>query len=239
MRLRNIPGAREEVSESRFAVNLPAEQRGQWRSLFRQQYPDGRDTGEMPLYIEVGMGKGRFLTEMAAQHPEALFAGIEMYESVLIKAVQKLERLEEQGVLCPNLLLIREDARLLPDLFAEGEVDKIFLNFSDPWPKARHAKRRLTSHQFLERYGKILKPGGTVEFKTDNQELFTFSLEEAREAGWEILVNTRDLHHEPALMEGNVMTEYEQKFSAKGNPICKMVIKMTNSHLVDNGTYLW
>ena len=226
MRLRNIPGAREEVSESPFAVNDPAEHRGKWRELFRTRYPAEQDPLEKPLYIEVGMGKGRFLTEMAAQHPEALFIGIEMYESVMIKAVHRLDALKEQGIVYPNLLMIREDARLLPELFAEKEVDKIYLNFSDPWPKARHAKRRLTSHQFLERYEKILRPHGQVEFKTDNQDLFTFSLEEAREAGWEILVNTRDLHHDPELMESNVMTEYEQKFSSKGKPICKMLLQL-------------
>ena len=119
--------------------------------------------------------------------------------------------------------IIRMDARQLPEVFAEGEVDRIYLNFSDPWPKDRHAKRRLTSHEFLARYEKILKKDGTLEFKTDNKDLFDFSLEEMKNAeGWELTAFTYDLHHDVVLSEGNVMTEYEEKFSSIGNPICKM-----------------
>ena len=122
-----------------------------------------------------------------------------------------------------NLFFIRMDARQLPEVFAEGEVDRIYLNFSDPWPKDRHAKRRLTSHEFLARYEKILKKDGTLEFKTDNKDLFDFSLEEMENAeGWELTAFTYDLHHDVVLSEGNVMTEYEEKFSSIGNPICKM-----------------
>ena len=122
-----------------------------------------------------------------------------------------------------NLFFIRMDARQLPEVFAEGEVDRIYLNFSDPWPKDRHAKRRLTSHEFLARYEKILKKDGTLEFKTDNKDLFDFSLEEMKNAeGWELTAFTYDLHHDVVLSEGNVMTEYEEKFSSIGNPICKM-----------------
>ena len=103
-------------------------------------------------------------------------------------------------------------------------MDRIYLNFSDPWPKDRHAKRRLTSRQFLERYDRILKPEGHLEFKTDNRDLFVFSLEEAKTAGWKILDDTFDLHKDEKLCQGNVMTEYEEKFSSQGNPICKMII---------------
>ena len=106
----------------------------------------------------------------------------------------------------------------------KGEADKIYLNFSDPWPKARHAKRRLTSREFLARYDKILVPDGKVEFKTDNKDLFEFSLEEVKEAGWNLEAFTFDLHHNEEMVQGNVMTEYEEKFSSMGNPICKMVI---------------
>jgi tRNA (guanine-N7-)-methyltransferase len=120
---------------------------------------------------------------------------------------------------------MRVDARHLPDIFEKGEVDKIYLNFSDPWPKARHAKRRLTSREFLARYEKILAAQGCVEFKTDNRPLFEFSLEEVTEAGWELLASTFDLHHDEKLMEGNVMTEYEEKFSSMGNPICKLIAR--------------
>ena len=119
---------------------------------------------------------------------------------------------------------MRGDARLLPEIFEKGEADKIYLNFSDPWPKARHAKRRLTSREFLARYDKILVPDGKVEFKTDNKDLFEFSLEEVKEAGWNLEAFTFDLHHNEEMVQGNVMTEYEEKFSSMGNPICKMVI---------------
>ena len=115
------------------------------------------------------------------------------------------------------------DARNLPDVFEKQEVDKVYLNFSDPWPKERHAKRRLTSRQFLARYDQILKKEGNIEFKTDNRALFEFSLEEVNEAGWTLLAHTFDLHHTPDLMEGNVMTEYEEKFSSQGNPIHKLI----------------
>ena len=115
------------------------------------------------------------------------------------------------------------DARELPLVFDEGVVEKIYLNFSDPWPKDRPAKRRLTSRQFLERYDRILAKGGVIEFKTDNRELFEFSLEEIQESKWHLVAHTFDLHHDPALNEGNVMTEYEEKFSSMGNPIHKLI----------------
>ena len=171
------------------------------------------------------MGKGRFLMDMARLHPEINYVGIEMYDSVLLRALQKREELEEKGEELRNLLFMRMDARELPQVFEKGEVEKIYLNFSDPWPKARHAKRRLTSRQFLSRYEKILVRNGKVEFKTDNRELFEFSLEEVKEQGWELLESTFDLHNQPEMMEGNVMTEYEEKFSSMGNPICKLICR--------------
>ena len=212
MRLRNIPGAKDAITGSNYVVQEPASHKGKWAQVFPK---------DQPLHIEVGMGKGRFLMDMAKLHPEINYVGIEMYDSVLLRAVQKREQLEED---LPNLYFIRMDARNLPDVFEKGEVDKIYLNFSDPWPKERHAKRRLTSRQFLERYDKILAPEGTVEFKTDNRPLFEFSLEEVKEAGWVLDASTFDLHHDAKLMEGNVMTEYEEKFSRAGNPIHKMII---------------
>ena len=170
------------------------------------------------------MGKGRFLMNLARLHPEINYVGIEMYDSVLLRALQKREELEQNGETYSNLFFMRVDARLLPEIFEKGEVDKIYLNFSDPWPKARHAKRRLTSREFLARYDQILVPDGKVEFKTDNKGLFEFSLEEVQEAGWNLEVFTFDLHHDEEMVKGNVMTEYEEKFSSMGNPICKMVI---------------
>ena len=215
MRLRNIPGAKEEIRSNSFVVANPQEYKGRWHTIFEN---------DNPIYIEVGMGKGRFLMEMASLHPDINYIGIEMYDSVLLRAVQKKAELEETGTKLDNCVFIREDARLLPDIFEKGEVAGIYLNFSDPWPKARHAKRRLTSHQFLERYDKILAPEAHVEFKTDNRTLFDFSLEEAKEAGWFIIEQTYDLHHTPEMMKGNVMTEYEEKFSGEGKPICKMIL---------------
>ena len=212
MRLRNIPGAQDAILESPYVVQEPQTKKGHWAEVFAKK---------QPLHIEVGMGKGRFLMDLARLHPEINYVGIEMYDSVLLRAVQKREQLEED---LPNLYFIRMDARNLPDVFEKGEVDKIYLNFSDPWPKERHAKRRLTSRWFLERYDKILAPEGTVEFKTDNRPLFEFSLEEVKEAGWVLDASTFDLHHDAKLMEGNVMTEYEEKFSRAGNPIHKMII---------------
>lgn len=213
MRLRNIPGSKEVIAESAYVVQKPDQHKGKWKELFQN---------DCPVQIEVGMGKGRFIMDMARLHPDRNYIGIEMYDSVLLRAVQKREKLEEE---LPNLYFIRMDARNLPEVFEKGEVDRIYLNFSDPWPKDRHAKRRLTSRQFLGRYEQILAPGGQVEFKTDNRGLFEFSLEEVKEAGWALESCTFDLHHEDAMMEGNVMTEYEEKFSSMGNPIHKMIIR--------------
>ena len=164
------------------------------------------------------MGKGKFLTTLAAQNPNKLYVGIEKYSSVLLRALEKQEELQ-----LPNLCFIRMDAETIGEIFGEQEVDGIYLNFSDPWPKDRHAKRRLTSVQFLGRYEGILSDAGQVEFKTDNQDLFQFSLDSAEEAGWNIMASTWDLHHDEVLNAGNVMTEYEERFSEMGNPICKMV----------------
>lgn len=208
MRLRHIPGSEQQIEESPFVISGPEEFRGQWNMFFGN---------ENPLHIEVGMGKGRFITELAAAHPEINYIGIERYTSVLLKAVEK-----RSLMFLPNLYFLCVDARTLPDIFAEGEVDRIYLNFSDPWPKDRHAKRRLTSPQFMALYDRILAPEGQVEFKTDNMGLFDYSLESIPEAGWTITASTKDLHHSD-MAEGNIMTEYEAKFSAMGNPICKLI----------------
>ncbi len=210
MRLKNVPGARETIDASDFTIPEPEVWKGRWQEVFGRQ---------APLHIEIGMGKGQFLTALAAEHPDINYIGIEKFSSVLVRAVQKQNELE-----LPNLRLIRMDADSITDVFAPGEVDRIYLNFSDPWPKERHAKRRLTSVEFLRRYENILAKDGHVEFKTDNQPLFEFSLEAAEEAGWKLLAVTRDLHHDTALNKGNIMTEYEERFSAQGNPICKMIL---------------
>jgi len=213
MRLRNIPGADEAVAACPWVIQEPKEKKGKWAEVFGNDHP---------VQIEVGMGKGQFITELARRNPEINYIGIERYTSVLYRALQKREALEED---IPNLFYLCIDAAELPEIFAAGEVDKIYLNFSDPWPKERHARRRLTSQEFLARYDKILVPDGVVEFKTDNRGLFDFSLEEREAAGWELLVCTFNLHKDAKLMEGNIMTEYERKFSKLNNPIHKMVIR--------------
>ena len=176
---------------------------------------------EKPIQIEIGMGKGQFILNMAKAHPEINFIGIERYSSVLLRALEKYDT--EEFEMLENIRFICMDAREIENVFAPAEVDKIFLNFSDPWPKARHAKRRLTSTEFLARYEKVLVESGRVEFKTDNTELFNFSLEQVKEAGWALIAYTYDLHHQEEMNEGNIMTEYEQKFSEKGNPINKLI----------------
>lgn len=208
MRLRHIRGAEETIATSPYVIQEPELHKGSWNQVF------GNDN---PIQIEVGMGKGRFIMELAQQNPDINYIGIERYSSVLLRGLQKRAQLELN-----NIYFMCIDAKNMADYFAPGEVDKIYLNFSDPWPKDRHAKRRLTSTRFLERYNNILTPEGRVMFKTDNKDLFDFSLEQVEEAGWILENHTYDLHHSE-YNEGNVMTEYEEKFSAKGNPICRLV----------------
>ena len=213
MRLRNITGSREVIAESPYVVReeLSFQCPGTWKEIFGNGNP---------IHIEIGMGKGKFIHTMAKEHPDINYVGIEKYSSVLIRALEKMEQ-EEKPL--SNLVFIRMDAENIGKVFAEGEVDRIYLNFSDPWPKDRHAKRRLTSREFLARYGQILAPGGRVEFKTDNRAVFDFSVESVKEAGWKLQTVTYDLHGDRELMKGNVMTEYEERFSAMGNPIHKLV----------------
>lgn len=208
MRLRNVKGSRETIAANEYVVQNETELKGRWHEKF------GNDN---PINIEIGMGKGRFIMDMAKLHPDVNYIGIEKFSSVLVRAVEKQN--EEQ---LPNLLFIRMDAENIENVFDKGEVDYIYLNFSDPWPKDRHAKRRLTSVQFLSRYVNILAKDGGVTFKTDNRPLFDFSLEQVEEAGWVLDNKTYDLHNSE-YASGNVMTEYEKRFSEMGNPICRMV----------------
>ncbi len=210
MRLRNITGSRERIAASQYVVHEEQNCRGKWQEIFGNKHP---------VHIEIGMGKGKFIYTMARLHPENNYIGIEKYSSVLLRAVQKME--EEE---LPNLKFIRMDAEEIAKVFARGEVERIYLNFSDPWPKDRHAHRRLPSRQFLEKYDAVLSSRGQLEFKTDNRGLFDFAVEEIAPAGWLARTVTYDLHGDAQLMEGNVMTEYEEKFSAMGNPIYKYII---------------
>ena len=214
MRLRNVPGSREVIAAHPlcFLEEDPQSPAGRWAEIFGSDHP---------IHIEVGMGKGQFITTLAMQNTAGNYNGIEKYSSVLVRALEKLDAMEMPP---SNIRFIRMDAENICSMFARHEVSRIYLNFSDPWPKDRHAKRRLTSQQFLKRYDQILVPDGQLEFKTDNQDLFRFSLEQAEPAGWKRIASTWDLHHDEILNAGNIMTEYEQKFSAQGNPICKMIL---------------
>jgi len=212
MRLRNIPGSREKIAENRFCVQEPEQWKGKWKEFFGNDHP---------LYLEIGMGKGRFLMDMAETFPENNYIGIEMYSSVLVRALKKAEE-RYASAEKTNFAFLRFDARLLNTAFGEREVDGIFLNFSDPWPKDRHAKRRLTSPVFLGQYEKILKEGAGIRFKTDNTDLFDWSEETLKERNWRITALTRDLHADEQLSKGNIMTEYEEKFSGLGQKICML-----------------
>lgn len=209
MRLRNVPGAREVMAENEYVFETPEGMAGTWREVF---------CSTNPVHIEIGTGKGRFISALAEQNPQINYVGIEKYSSVLLRAVEKQNMLQLE-----NLKFIRMDAERIENVFGRGEVQRIYLNFSDPWPKDRHAKRRLTSRQFFERYNRIMDKAGQVEFKTDNRNLFDFSVEEAAAAGWKLTVCTYDLHKDAVLSEGNIMTEYEERFHALGNPICKLI----------------
>ena len=207
MRLRNVTGAKEQLAESIYIIHEPETRKGKWNTVFQN---------DNPIHIEIGMGKGKFLTTMAQQNPDINYIGIEKYASVLIRAVEKRSKLE-----CANLTFLLLDAAEITNVFEQNEVARIYLNFSDPWPKDRHARRRLTSTEFFGRYDRILQKEGIVAFKTDNEQLFDFSLEQVTQAGWCLMEVTRDLHHIDNA-EGNVMTEYEEKFSAMGNPIYRL-----------------
>jgi len=211
MRLRNVKGARDTIEAHDLVITDYEPLKGKWHERFGNNNP---------IHIEIGMGKGKFITELATKNPDINYIGIEKYSSVLIRALEKREDTD-----IDNLLYIRMDATDILNTFDAGEIDKIYLNFSDPWPKDRHAKRRLTSRQFFEKYDVILKEGGIVEFKTDNIPLFDFSLEEIKDTKFIVTDFTYNLHKETesSLYKGNITTEYEDKFSAMGNPICKLV----------------
>lgn len=214
MRLRHITGSEDYVAQSAYVTHDPETKKGQWHAFFGNDHP---------IHVEIGMGKGQFIEQMAILHPEINYIGIERYDTVLLKALKKREALMAEGADLVNLTFLSIDARLLADVFAPGEVDRIYLNFSDPWPKDRQANRRLTSPVFMKIYRQFLKPSGTLAFKTDNEGLFDYSLLSVPESGWTLTAVTRNLHQDESMNQGNVMTEYEEKFSAKGNPIFKLI----------------
>ena len=210
MRLRNIPGADEVIRNCDWVIKEPADKKGKWNTVFGN---------ENPIHIEVGMGKGQFITEMAKRNPQINYIGIERYTRVLLRAVHKRAQLPTEEAL-PNLLYLCIDASELPEIFAKDEVAKIYLNFSDPWPKSRHEKRRLTYKTFLDTYKQILPKNGEMHFKTDNRGLFEYSLASFSQYGMVLNKVWLDLHASD--YEGNVMTEYERKFSEKGQVIYRV-----------------
>ena len=202
MRLRNIPRAEGTIQAHHTVIRRPEDQRGCWRQVFGNKNP---------LSIEIGMGKGKFILDMAKRYPDVNFVGIERYSSVLLRAVERFDT-EEYNEL-KNVRFVCMDARNVADVFAEGEVTRIYLNFSDPWPKDRHAKRRLTARNFLESYDKLFRGNPHIVMKTDNDNLFQYSLESFKEYGYKINKISYDLHSETL---DNVETEYEEKFSKNG-----------------------
>ena len=201
MRLKNIKGASEKILEGKYFISNPKDYRGKWNKLFNNNNP---------IYIEIGMGKGNFIIKNAIENPNINYIGIEMYDSVILRAVEKTNELELN-----NLYLIRMDARLIEDVF-DKEIDLIYLNFSDPWPKERHAKRRLTSPRFLARYDNIFRGDNHIIMKTDNLELFNYSVDSLKEYGYTINEISNDLHKEK---DNIITTEYEDKFTSKGMKI--------------------
>ncbi|MCQ2084733.1 MAG: tRNA (guanosine(46)-N7)-methyltransferase TrmB [archaeon] len=209
MHLRCKKGSYEYIDNSPFVVHDPEVQKGHWQEVFGNSNP---------IYLEVGSGRGSFITQCAARYPEINFVAIELYAAPMYKAIKKAE---ETG--CSNLRFLRMDAEFLPKVFEENEISRIYLNFSDPWPKVSKNNKRLTSAHYLEKYDFILKPEGHIEFKTDNVPLFRFSLQEAESQCWVCSEVTDDLHAD-GNPEWNIMTDYESQFVAKGVPIHRVVI---------------
>ena len=206
MRLKNVKNAKDIINNSKYIVLNPYDYKGKWNSLFKNNNP---------INIEIGMGKGNFIIKMAKKYKDINFIGIEMFDSVIVRSVQKLENDD-----IPNLKLIRLDANYIEDIF-DKEINTIYLNFSDPWPKKRHEKRRLTSEVFLKKYDNIFKGKKEIIQKTDNINLFSYSLSSLSLYGYKFDYVTLDLLSENDL--DNVLTEYESKFNSKGVRICKLV----------------
>lgn len=207
MRIRNNPQALELIRQHQdIVIFRPQEYKGRWKQYFMEHCGNGPDA---LLKIEVGMGRGKFITDSGMLNKTINFIGIDLRAEIMLSALQKVLDNELK-----NVLLLPLNAANMEDAFEQGEVDTIYLNFSDPWPKVRHAKRRLTHRLFLEKYKKILRKGGEIVFKTDSRELFNFSVNEFKEAGFEIIDLTYDLHS--SACPDNITTEYEEKFTRLG-----------------------
>ncbi|WPK10559.1 tRNA (guanosine(46)-N7)-methyltransferase TrmB [Lysinibacillus louembei] len=208
MRLRNKPWAEEFINEHPDVILPNPEQcKGNWATVFGNDHP---------IHIEVGTGKGQFVLGMALQNPDINYIGIELYDSVIVSALERIVEANKPA----NLRLLKVNGAKLQEYFAKGDVSRVYLNFSDPWPKARHAKRRLTHEGFLSIYESVLMDQGEIHFKTDNRGLFEYSLVSMNAYGMALNYVSLDLHAN--MPKDNVMTEYEEKFSAKGQPIYRL-----------------
>lgn len=194
MRIRNVKNKEEILDNCSFLLNNPKEYKGKFKELFNN---------ENPIYLEIGMGKGQFIYQNAKKYKDINFIGIERFDSIMAKAILKMEKLD-------NLILIKYDANLIDDLF-DHEINKIYLNFSDPWPKNRHENRRLTSKLFLEKYKNIFKDKERIEVRTDNRDFFLYSVESLGDMGY--LLNDVSFNYQSPDL---IMTEYESKFRGKG-----------------------
>lgn len=206
MRLKCVKGAKEKVESSSYVILDYEKYKGNYKKIF------GNDN---PIYIEIGMGKGNFIIENAKRYPNINFIGIEKYDSVIVRAVEKLD-----DILLPNLKLIRMDALNIESVF-DHEIDTIYLNFSDPWPKARHARRRLTSCEFLKKYDKIFNDKCHIIQKTDNRKLFEYSIKSLTDYGYKIEDISLNLYDDINL---NIQTEYEVKMLEKNMVIYKIEV---------------
>ncbi|WP_107842058.1 tRNA (guanosine(46)-N7)-methyltransferase TrmB [Metasolibacillus meyeri] len=208
MRLRNKPWAEEFINEHQDVIlPNPEQHKGNWAAVFGNDHP---------IHIEVGTGKGQFVLGMALQNPDINYIGIELYDSVIVCALERIVEADKPA----NLRLLKVNGAKLQEYFATGDVSRVYLNFSDPWPKTRHAKRRLTHEGFLAIYEDVLIEQGEIHFKTDNRGLFEYSLMSMNAYGMALNYVSLDLHAN--MLEDNVMTEYEEKFSAKGQPIYRL-----------------
>lgn len=208
MRLRNVTGAKEIIENSSYIIGNPKEYRGKYKNLFGNNNP---------IYIEIGMGKGDFIIENAKRNPSINFIGIEKFDSVMVRAVQKLEDTN-----IPNLKLIKIDALEISEVF-DKEISLIYLNFSDPWPKARHAKRRLSSEIFLQKYDLIFKNKKNIVMKTDNRGLFEYSIKSFTDYGYKINDISLNLYEDD--IKNNIPTEYETRFHNRGCLIYKVEVE--------------
>lgn len=223
MRLRHKKGAENDILNYPICIKLEGNNALDTNMIF------GNDK---PISLELGMGKGKFIIELSKLNPDTNFIGIEKSATIVLKAIDNLMGISKDiinnnvEIPVPNLRFLCANIGNIDKIFIPHSIDKIYLNFSDPWPKKRHEGRRLTHQSFLSVYEKLLKPNSYLEFKTDNLALFDFSLEQIKNSNFKLLEFTYDLHNDKKMNECNIMTEYESKFSKLGNNICKLVAKI-------------